>query len=604
MGAINWNALNNAPAPAQTGAINWGAIHNNQNSVPANAPDPIAQTLAGMSPAERFIASAGGAAEGMLFGVKQRLGYATPQDVAEWHKYHDPLANTRAGWWGNLAGTAGSAAPAMLVPGANTYAGSALVGALLGGAQPTQGNESVATNAALGAAGGMAGKYVGGKVADGAKYVYNAGKRVYQDLFGAANSGAQATARAGGVSGATTIQSTPGNVQMQSGGFGPGVAPSGSAAGLNPAQESAMQSGRQLGFRLTPGQATGSVPLQQVEAYMESHPATSGPFNRIKASNQTQLNRIAANAIGEDSPVLDNVTLGNAAHRIGEIYDQVRGVGGNMPIDPDSFLGKLAQTESEYAGLLGPEGNTSIADIPLVKRFFNYAGKGGATTEQLSDLASKLGKASTQNMTSASGDRQLGMALGDVKNHVDDVLMDGLNASGNADLAGAFSTARGQYRNLMQLTGRANIVNPSNGNVNARALAALLQQKDRSGFLFGNNNSPLYEAARFGQAFPPLVGDSGTATRMGTDSLSNMLMKIPGHVVSSVYTSEPAIATAQAASSAANTIGNGINLASGAASPVLYPLLKGASALGPAYPSVLAALLASPKLSQQDPTQP
>lgn len=38
MGAINWGALNNSPAPAQTGAINWGALQNTPQSVQQSTP--------------------------------------------------------------------------------------------------------------------------------------------------------------------------------------------------------------------------------------------------------------------------------------------------------------------------------------------------------------------------------------------------------------------------------------------------------------------------------------------------------------------------------------------------------------------------------------
>jgi hypothetical protein len=356
-----------------------------------------------------------------------------------------------------------------------------------------------------------------------------------------------------------------------------------------------MSAGLKLGFKATPGQVSGSIPLQQVEAFMESHPATSGPFNSIKASNNSTLNRIWASGIGEDSPTLDSVTLGNAAHRIGQVYEGVKGQG-PVPIDPDLFLGKLAQTESDYQGLIG-DGTKSITDHPLVKRFMNNAVNGSATTEQLSDLASKLREASYNQMTSRSGDNQLGMALGDVKEHVDDVLANGLRDSGRPDLADALNTARGQYRNLMLLTGR-NVVNPSSGNANGRALASLLQQKDRSGFLFGNNHTPMYDAARFAQAFQPLVGDSGTATRMGSLNPMDWALSIPGNIASRVYTSGPSVSAAKNMAAVLGAAQKG----SMAASPVLSPMANTAAALGPVYPPALAALMSN--LLRQDPTQP
>jgi hypothetical protein len=135
--------------------------------------------------------------------------------------------------------------------------------------------------------------------------------------------------------------------------------------------------------------------------------------------------------------------------------------------------------------------------------------EGSANAQQLGQLSSKLGRAAYKAMTSPSGDRDLGKALYAVKDHADDLVESTLSAAERA----AYSTARGQYRNLMTLTSRTGIVNPSTGNVSGTALATKLQQADRPGFLFGKNQTPLYQAARFAQAFKPIVGDSGTATR-------------------------------------------------------------------------------------------
>jgi hypothetical protein len=93
--------------------------------------------------------------------------------------------------------------------------------------------------------------------------------------------------------------------------------------------------------------------------------------------------------------------------------------------------------------------------------------------------------------------------------HVDDLLGQSLSPSQAAE----YAAARQQYRNLMLLTSRTNIVNPSTREVSGTALASKLQRADRSGFLFGKNQTPMYQAARFAQAFKPTVGNSGTATR-------------------------------------------------------------------------------------------
>jgi hypothetical protein len=114
----------------------------------------------------------------------------------------------------------------------------------------------------------------------------------------------------------------------------------------------------------------------------------------------------------------------------------------------------------------------------------------------------------------------------------------------------AFQTAREQYRNLMLLTSRVGAVNPSTGNVSGSILANLLQQKDKAGFLFGRNNSDMYNAARFAQAFRPIVGDSGTATRMPLPSPTDFLVSLPFNLATRAYTSSPTVNAALSAQAA------------------------------------------------------
>jgi hypothetical protein len=76
-------------------------------------------------------------------------------------------------------------------------------------------------------------------------------------------------------------------------------------------------------------------------------------------------------------------------------------------------------------------------------------------------------------------------------------------------------------------------------------LASALTRKDPNGFVFGRNTTPMYEAARFAQAFRPIVGDSGTATRMMEYTPLNVLLSLPTNIAASAYTSTPATAIAR-----------------------------------------------------------
>lgn len=359
----------------------------------------------------------------------------------------------------------------------------------------------------------------------------------------AAGANATATATPGLAAAETTVNTTP-EIQARGGGYTFGAVGPDESAGLTPSQQRIMASGQDLGMRMTPGQATGSRALQQMEAKLESQPMTSGPFNTIKANNARVLNRQAAAAIGEVSNTVDDAVLANARDRISGVY---AAVADDVPrqIDPDRVVNFLSGLENDTRGLV-----KGLADHPLVDDVISAASNGHATGRQLQNIASKLGKAANSQMTTASGDRELGMALFHVKDFVDDFIAQGLSP----EMAAAFETARAQYRNLMLLTQRVGVVNPSTGNVSGRSLANLLQSKDKNGFLYGRNQTGMYNAARFAQAFQPIVGDSGTATRMPLQGLTDMLMRIPLNIATRTYTSSPAVNLAVGAQAGARAI--------------------------------------------------
>jgi hypothetical protein len=485
-------------------------------SLPAKQPT-VAE---GMTTGERFITGIGKGMTDIYRGGKQLLNVgdqeALLRDIEESRRLDIPLLNTTSGAIGNFVGQASIAAPTAFIPGANTLAGATLLGGGLGAVQPTLSQGENAANVLFGMAGGAAGK----KTAD---------------LMGGLLRGNTVNLNAsssGGTAGASSTASGGATAIGKGGGYTFGTVGSDPSAGLNEARRQAMESGKKLGMKLTPGQASGSKALQQLEAKLESQPMTSGPFSAIKANNQTILNRAAAQAIGESENVVDSAVLAQANNRISNVY---KFVADQRPrkIDPDEFINRLANVENDFEGLLPG----SVLDNPLVKRLYGFAERGNATGEQLQDIASKLGKAAHNQMSTASGDRQLGMALYQVKDQADDLLSQGLKGETKA----TFDAARSQYRNLMNLTQRTGVLNPSSGDVSGASLANLLQQKDKAGFLYGKNQTPMYEAARFAQAFKPIVGDSGTATRSPLPSPTDFVLSLPFNLMTRAYTSSPVV---------------------------------------------------------------
>lgn len=481
-------------------------------------PKNPADTLSGT---QKFFAGMGKAGYDTARGIGNLVGLVSDQDLVRSRGMDAPLMETGAGIAGNIAGHIGQVlAPggAMLAAGkaANApklmNAGRELMspttlkaGAALGAGynflQPGSMSERLAS-AGVGGLFGGAGGYLGGKLA--------MPREPYRGRL------------------STNVQAAP-QVSVKGGGHNYGYVADNSGA-LSSGQRESLRKGQELGFKVTPGQASGSRAMQQLEAKLESQPMTSGPFNQIKDHNQTVLNRVAAKAIGETSDSLDEATLAQAHTRIGNVYKDVADDAARK-IDADDFLDTLSKLDDEFEGLLPG----TILDNPLVKRLYRLAEKGEADGRQIQSLASKLGKAAYRNMTSQSGDRDLGLALYSVKDYADNLLAQGLDKARGE----AFREARNQYRNLMLLTQRTGVLNAGAGNVHGNALGGLLQQKDKPGYLFGKNQSDLYNAARFAQGFRPLMGDSGTATRSPLPSATDVALSMPTNVAVEAYLRHP-----------------------------------------------------------------
>lgn len=396
----------------------------------------------------------------------------------------------------------------------------AVSGAVGGGLQPVlepqdSFAEQKATQIGLGGALGAGGGYLGDKITN---LLFGRGAAPAVGGTGAPSS-AQAT-----VSATPTAQVTGGGVNLGA------VAPE-SGAALTAAQKAILERGKAMGFKTTPAQETGSRSLLQMEARMESSPFTSAPFNTIKTENQKVLNRATAQAIGVNSDELSNPVLAQAQRQISDVYKKVA-TPDIRKVDGMTFMNNIDLIDNAFEGLTTQPLKTNI----LVKQLQDLALKGEASGVQLQNLSSKIGKRAKNEMTTAMGDRELGSALFQLKEMVDDALSAGLSKAEQE----AFATARNNYRNLMTIRTASGVVNPSSGNVSGLNLASALTRKDPQGFVFGSNQTPMYEAARFAQAFRPIVGDSGTATRSMEYSPLNMLLSMPTNLAARAYTSAPA----------------------------------------------------------------
>jgi hypothetical protein len=506
--------------------------------------------------AGRGLAGAGKAMVDLGRGAGQLVGLTSQQDEAAAREADAPLMGTTSGKVGYFGGGAATALPASLIPGVNTYTGAALTGAGIGMLSPTVEGESRAFNAAAGAAGGVAGKGIGDLVSG---MFRTAPASLVGSAQRASVSGGKAASKAS-VSGEAVLSGKGGGYTMGTAGPDP-------SAGLNSTRAALAKRARAAGYELTPGQASGSKVLQQLEAKLESQPMTSGPFYAVKDNNQKLVNRAVAGAIGESADVVDSGVLAAAHERLSSNFKHVSS-DVKKPVDVDSVMGKLASIEDDFEGLV------STSDNPLVKRFVSYLEKGEASGRQLAGLSSKLGRAANQQMTGGSGDREAGIMLYQVKDTVDDLIASGLPEK----QAKAFDEARKQYRNFITVAKSQGVVNPASGDVSGKTLGNVLNRKDFHGYTLGKNESPMYEAARFSKSFGPIVGDSGTATRMPLPGATDYLVSLPLHLATKAYLSSPSVSLAQGLGKVADSrVMQGVG---GLINPILQRVAAPAGAYG------------------------
>ena len=427
---------------------------------------------------------------------------------------------------GNIAGTLIPSSAAVRVLGATTapVRAGAITGAIGGASQPVATTPGTTTP-----------EFFSQKVEQtGAGTVFGAGAGYGADklsklIFGTKPAPMPMPGQPG-VGGAQVNVTTTPTATVAGGGSTMGAVGPDPSAGLTAAQQAILGRGKEMGFRTTPGQETGSRSLQQMEARMQSNPFTSGPFNTLTDANQRILNQATAKGIGVDATELSNPILFKAQRQITNVYNSVKSPD-VKPIDGMTMQTGIEIVDKAFEGLTTKPLKSNI----FVKNLQNLAAKGEASGEELVSLSTKFGKRAKNEMTTVMGDRELGSALFQLKEIIDDTLAQGLSAAEKAK----FQAARTNYRNLMTIRSNQGVVNPSTGNVSGLNLASALTRKDPQGFVFGQNQTPMYEAARFAQAFKPIVGDSGTATRTMELSPVSMMLAAPTNIAARAYTAQP-----------------------------------------------------------------
>jgi hypothetical protein len=386
----------------------------------------------------RFLAGAGKGATDLARGTGQALGIVDQQTIKDAEQRDAPLMQTGAGKAGAITGTIAAAAPTAFIPGANTYAGAALVGGAMGAAQPVAEGDVLAgkvKNAAIGGGLGVAGQYVGNTIGAIAKN-YAAKKAAQQ----------------------AATKASP--------------------------QTAIIGEARKAGYVIPPTQANPSKinrALEGLAGKLTTGQAASG-------KNQEITNTLVKKALGvPDDVTLTPDVLTSIRKEAGQAYEAMRGAGqitadAQFADDMTKIVSKYQGAGKDFPGLAKNE----IADTVEMLSKPGFASD--SALDAISILRDKADKAFR------GGDKSFGRAYKQMADSMEGVVERNIAAAGD-DATALLKDFRDARQLIAKTYSVESAMNKATGNINARKLA---QQLAKGKPLSGE----LKTAARFGLAFP------------------------------------------------------------------------------------------------------
>lgn len=259
------------------------------------------------------------------------------------------------------------------------------------------------------------------------------------------------------------------------------------------------------GIQLTPGQATGSRPLQTAESVLGTLPLSSGMAQRTQQAQREAFNAAVLQRAGITSNVATPDVIDAAHVRLGNEFERLA-ASTTVAMDPQ-FVTDLRNTLTDYNRKL-PVAQRQIFH-GYINDILNYtATPGGMPGTQYQVTRSDLGRLSK---SLRGNDPVLAQAMDGLQSALDDAAGRNIPPA----LQDAWQTARRQYGNL-RIIDRAMAI-PSAGAAAgdispAQIWGGLKQQRGDAGMARGRGE--LNDLARVGQAFiKPQIPNSGTPER-------------------------------------------------------------------------------------------
>lgn len=401
--------------------------------------DPFVATAQQDSGLDNFLAGVGGAIHGLYVGGKQALGMASPQEVDEQKQAMAGLASTGMGKTGEIVGGIAPTIPLMMIPGVNSVAGAAGLGAVQGALQPTSGDESRLTNTLVGAALGGVGQKAG-------------------DILGGALS-SRAAANAASLDAQRTA---------------------------NAVRDATLRDAQSAGYVLPPSQVNPSL----ANRFLEGFAGKLTTAQSAAQKNQSVTNSLVKADLGipaETPLTLDAIKA--ARTDAAQAYAPIRSFG---QINADEgYANALNDIATAYDK---SHGGMKTLRNPAVEQTLRDASQFNMDSDSALNLIGSLrenGYANAGPLSNAA-DKRLGKTQLGVANAIEDLIDRNLTNAGQGDAVTAFRAAR---QKIAKTYDAESAFNPATGNIQSAKLA----QMAKKGAPFTGGLQTAAEAAR---AFP------------------------------------------------------------------------------------------------------
>jgi hypothetical protein len=386
--------------------------------------------LGSMSTGEKFAAGMGKHFSDIGTAVKQAIpgSSVTRQTVDETRALEAPLMQTTPARVGYMAGAVSTGLPAAMLPGAGSLIGAAAYGGGLGALTPVGEGESVASNAGLGALGGVAGNALG-----------------------------RATSQA--------------------------IAPT-----MN--KPAAAMVGN--GITLTPGQRLGGGWKRAEDAMTSMPVIGDSIKSAQRRSFEEFNAAIADRALTKIGGKLPPGTMGREAvayteKALGDAYESAINRIGSVRADPQfvSDIGKL-QTMLK-ASPMPKDVQAQFVKVVNSQMLGKFQGQGAITGRTFKEMESEIGRLATRYGADASVDKQL---LGDALQEAQAMLRGLLERSAGPDLAKDVKAVNSGWAEFKRMQRAAGMVGAKEGVFSPEqymsAVKALDKSKDKGAFARGS----------------------------------------------------------------------------------------------------------------------